>query len=283
MKNARLCWRVTSLDALGESHFVDEGQRDIRPAQYDVMDGGRVEVHCPDENGLLTVALWLEDERGTVRARNYVNIDVHDGQPLAAVTRTPQGYALRFTPGDFSKRRVPIPLLGANGNKFVCGGSGWIEYAVSLPDGVSADAVQGLRLMFEAGASTAHNRMGWKRTWRDTGAATRRRKPASRAVKFWSASTAFRLDAPRLPDDPADARGVLSVHLYENFEFASYGSLITLQADRETAQQILAASQSGELLVRFEVPRSTSANGLNLYGARMGATPVAPTLFLDVG
>ena len=29
IENARLCWRVTSMDAMGESHFVDEGQRDV--------------------------------------------------------------------------------------------------------------------------------------------------------------------------------------------------------------------------------------------------------------
>ena len=239
-------------------------------------------MHCPDENGLLTVALWLEDERGTVRARNYVNIDVYDGQPLAPVTRTPQGMALRFTPGDYRETSRPNPLVGADGNKFVCGGSGWIEYAVSLPDGMSVNGVQGLRLMFEAGARTAHNRMGWKRTWRDTGASypqTEARKQGSEVVVSVNGVS---IGHAALPDDPADARGVLSAHLYENFEFASYGFLTTLQADRETTQRILAAGHNGELIVRFEVPRSTSANGMNLYGARMGATPVAPTLFLDI-
>ena len=40
------------------------------------------------------------------------------------------------------------------------------------------------------------------------------------------------------------------------------------------------AIQSGRLLIRFEVPRS-AAGGINLYGARMGAYPVDPTVFLD--
>ena len=282
IENARLRWRVTSLNQFGESEFVDEGQRDVRPEQYDVTVGGRITVHCPDENGLLTVALWLEDERGNVRARNYVNIDVHDGQPLAPVTRTARGFALRFTPGDYLETSRPNPLVGAEGNKFVCGGSGWIEYAVSLPDGVNAEAVQGLRLMFEAGARTAHNRMGWKRTWRDTGASYPQTEARKQGSEVMVSVNGVSIGRAALPDDPADARGVLSIHLYENFEFASYGFLTTLQADKETAQRVFAAAHNGELVVRFEVPRSTSANGLNLYGARMGATPVAPTLFLDM-
>jgi hypothetical protein len=43
-------------------------------------------------------------------------------------------------------------------------------------------------------------------------------------------------------------------------------------------------SPAGYLTVRFEVPRQpdTVPGGLSLYGARMGAYPVAPTLFLDL-
>jgi hypothetical protein len=36
------------------------------------------------------------------------------------------------------------------------------------------------------------------------------------------------------------------------------------------------------VVVRFEVPRSGVRGGLNLYGARMGAYPVDPTLFVDM-
>jgi hypothetical protein len=85
-----------------------------------------------------------------------------------------------------------------------------------------------------------------------------------------------------LPDDPADARGVLSLHLQRNFEFGSYGYLTTLQADAGTAQRVLAAAPDRRLVIRFEVPRSGVRGGLNLYGARIGAYPVEPTLFVDV-
>lgn len=64
---------------------------------------GCVEARLPDEEGLVTVALWLEDADRRVRARNYVNVDVHDDAGVPAVEKTPRGYALRFNPGDFSR------------------------------------------------------------------------------------------------------------------------------------------------------------------------------------
>jgi hypothetical protein len=46
---------------------------------------------------------------------------------------------------------------------------------------------------------------------------------------------------------------------------------------------VLAASRNGELRLRFEVPRAGWMGGLNLYGARLGAYPVDPTLLIEAG
>ena len=282
LQTAFLCWRVTGVDQNGDTQVLAEDRRGVQPEQYDVAGAGRIEARCPDVNSLLTVAFWLEDERGNIRARNYVNVDVYDGQPLKAAERTSRGYALRFTPGDFADTSRPNPLTGADGNKFVCGGVGWVEYAVPVPPDLNAGSLTGLRLTFEAGARSAHNRMGWKRTWRDAGASYPQTETRKRGSEAKVSVNGISLGTVSLPDDPADARGVLSAHLYENFEFASYGFLNTLQADASTAQRILASAVNGELRVRFESPRSGATHGLNLYGARMGAYPVAPTLFLDL-
>jgi hypothetical protein len=229
------------------------------------------------------VALWLEEGDGSVRARNYVNLDIHDDRSMAPTERTRDGYAFSFRPGDFTDASWPTPVLGPKGQKFGASGAGWVEYAVALPEELRAAAITGLRLVFEAGARTASSRIGWKRL----GQPADRSYPQTEARKLASdlvvSVNGIRLGANRLPDDPADARGVLSVHLYENFEYASYGFLTTLEADPETVQRILAASLNGEVTLRFEVPRTGRAGGLNLYGARMGAFPVDPTLFITVG
>jgi hypothetical protein len=281
LENARLCWRLSATNRFGELRVINEGQRPVTPVQYGVTDADILEARLPEEPCLLTAAVWLENGDGSIRARNYVNVDGfvhghgHEHDRSA-------GYALIFRPGDFADTSWPTPMLGPKGQKFGASGAGWVEYAVPLPHGVHAGAATGLWLLFEAGARTAANRLGWKRI----GQPSDRNYPQTEARKLASdlvvTVNGIRLGALRLPDDPADARGVLSIHLNENFEYASHGFLHKLEADAETAQRILAASTSGEIKIRFEVPRTGRAGGLNLYGARMGAFPVDPTLIIDL-
>ncbi len=281
-ESARLCWRITAVDGAGQTRPVDEGRRTIQPRRYDVTDAGHVEARLPDAPCLLTVAVWLEDGDGQVRARNYVNVDVHDGRPAARSEKGPRGYVLRFRPGDFTDTSWPTPIFGPQGGKFGGGGAGWVEYAIPLPDDLDVASVQGMRLLFEAGARTASSRLGWRRVGQNPTLnypqTETRALPSDVAVSI----NGVPLGTTRLADDPADARGVLSAHLNENFEYASYGFLTALEADAETSRRILAAAQDGELTICFEVPRTGKAGGLNLYGARMGAFPLDPTLFLDL-
>ncbi len=121
----------------------------------------------------------------TVRARNYVNIDVHDGKPLRPLERTAQGYALRFAPGDYLETSRQNPTVGGNGNKFVCGGAGWIDYALKLPERVDANAIQGLRVVFEAGVKDGGRAHGLEADMaRSPATATRKPMPRRRAAGF---------------------------------------------------------------------------------------------------
>jgi hypothetical protein len=157
-----------------------------------------------------------------------------------------------------------------------------VDYAVSLPDDLDLQRLRRLRLRFEAGARTAQHRLDW----RDTRHAqlgqlgdypqTEERQLPSEAVVWVNG---VRVGAVGLPDDPADSRGVLSLHNSDYFEPGSYGFLIDLEAGGDLLRHIVEnTTQGGRLIVRFEVP----AGGLNLYGSRMGAYPVAPTVFLDL-
>ena len=286
LSDARLCWRVHMTDRFGETRPVDEGRRSVTPDQYGVTDAGAVGVRLPDEPCLATIALWLENGDGTVRARNYVNVDVHSpAEPVAAQERTEHGYALRFGPDDYADSAWPQPMHGPQGGKFGASGAGWVEYELPAPPDLDPDAVRGLRLVFEAGARTASNRIGWKKPRPGTGHYPQTEAVALPTDLVVSVNGVALTDAPvRLPDDPADARGALSAHLNPNFELASYGFLTRLEASGETLRRILAGTEDGRMVVRFEVPRTGSARagGLNLYGARMGAHPVDPTLFLDL-
>lgn len=289
MKQARLRWRITTVDTLGESHFVDEGERMVALRRFDVVDAGIIAAGLPSEPCLATVAVWLEDDEHRIRARNYVNVLVQQQDAAENPSRTKQGQlAIRFKPGDYEDSSWPQPTLGPKGAKFGASGAGWVEYEIPLPDGVNADSVRGLQLVFEAGARTAaSNRLGWRRPWQ----ASVGNYPQTEERKFGTSivvsvnGVALNEEPLRLPDDPADARGVLSLHNAENFEFGSYGFLNRLTADAETARRILeAATQDKTLSIRFEVPRTGgTAGGLNLYGRTLGAFPVEPTLLLDTG
>jgi hypothetical protein len=282
LEGARLCWRITATDRFGDRCVVDQGERAIEPRRYAVTTAGTIEARVPEEPCLLTVAVWLEDGGGSVRARNYVNVDVSDGRPAVGVERTERGVAIRFRPGDFVDSAWPTPMLGPQGQKFGGGGAGWVEYALPVPEELDGAAVSGMRLLFEGAARTASSRIGWKRPWQPVD----QHYPQTETRKLPTTVTVtvngIPLGTTRLPDDPADARGVLSAHFSPNFEYASYGFLTTLEADAATARQILAASRNSELLLRFEIPRIGWIGGINLYGERMGAFPVGPTLFIEV-
>ncbi len=281
LEKALLCWRISACDRFGESCLVGEDRRMVSPRQYGVSEAGTLEVSCPDESCLLTVAVWLEDEAGNVRARNYVQIEVCDEHPAARVERSGEAVALRFSPGDFLDSSRPNPLVGPDGHKFVCGEAGWVEYAIEIPEEVTLEKVQKIRLRMEASARTAHRRLGWKRTWHTVGSSY----PQTEAQKFPTeivvSVNGIVLGRAVLPDDPADARGVLSAHNYENFEYASYGTLIEMEGDSELVRRILAAARGRELVLRIESPRTAGGDGFNLYGARMGAYPIDPMLFLE--
>ncbi|MCB0128584.1 MAG: hypothetical protein KDE58_40240, partial [Caldilineaceae bacterium] len=80
-----------------------------------------------------------------------------------------------------------------------------------------------------------------------------------------------------LPDDPADARGVLSHH--RDVDPGSYGFLQDLSVDGDTLKQILQDASS--LQIRFTVPSGDNANGFALFGETLGGYPVGPTLLFS--
>jgi hypothetical protein len=99
-----------------------------------------------------------------------------------------------------------------------------------------------------------------------------------RGSKFGGQGAGWVDYAVGLPDD-FDPGAVRRLRL--RFEAGSYGFLSTLEADEALTRRIVENVQGGRLIVRFEVPPAGLAGGLNLYGQRMGAYPVAPTIFLD--
>jgi hypothetical protein len=280
IERPRLRWAATFVDRFGEQRQIDAGECEVQPARYGVVDGGVLQVQLPEEPGLATIALWLVDGE-EARARNYVNVEVSDGEPLPEHERWGAAHVLRFNPADFADSNWPNPRLGTGGAKFGAAGAGWVEHAVSAPEGLDLSRLSGLRLRCELAARTARSRVGWHDPRYELSTdypQTERYKLPSEVV---ISVNGIPLGKVHLPDDPADAAGVLSAHNSPEWEFASYGFLTELAADTTKLRQIVDAARDNRLVVRFEVPRTGVRGGLNLYGARLGAYPIDPMLVLE--
>ena len=133
-----------------------------------------------------------------------------------------------------------------------------------------------LRLRFEAGARTSGMRIDWpQRTYGLNYPQTDadRKLPSDVTLSI----NEVVVGQVQLPDDPADARGVLSHH--NGVDPGSYGFLTDLVVDGALLQQALAGQKS--LRLRFTVAGEGGyPGGLALYGERLGGYPLDPTIFL---
>ncbi len=170
--------------------------------------------------------------------------------PPPRAEQTAAGWALRFAPGDVARTSWPRPLSPSGAGKFAATGSGWIEFDVALPPEVDTSALRGLRLRCEAGARAGLAKVEWPE--RLNGVNYPQTEPdcpyPTRVIVSLNGVPVGEL---ALPDDPADARGVLS-HL-RDIDPGSYGYLCEMHVEGEELAQVL-AEDSTVLRVRFTVP-----------------------------
>jgi Glycosyl hydrolases family 2, sugar binding domain/Glycosyl hydrolases family 2, TIM barrel domain/Glycosyl hydrolases family 2 len=275
LDGGRVVWRVDLLDRFGERRPVDEGGLAGPFERFTVTSAGTLEVTLPEEPGLATVAVWLEDGRGEVRSRNYVQVEVASGA-TPRQERLGSGWAVRFAPGSFERSGWDALEVAQGGAKVAALGAGWVEYVVALPSDVDWAAVRGVRLRFEASARAGLAKVGWP------GGVQPSDYPQTEALKTPTDLEVLiegtSVGRCRLPDDPADARGALSHH--RGYHPGAYGELVELEVP---ADVVSAAVPRGRLGVRFEIgPGAEHRGGLALYGESLGRYPLDPTLFIDL-
>ena len=275
MGASQVRWQLDFTNRFGERQSVAEGKIATTPTRYTVTDLGMLRCTLPNETGLATLALWLVDESGQVRCRNYVNVETR-GAATPAVEQVTNGWALRFAPGDLRHTSWPQPFVAPDGSKFAAPGRGWVEYAVPVPAAIDTSTVKSARLCFEGAARTSGLRIDWpQRTYGFNYPQTdaTRKIPTDVTVSI----NGVVVGQVQLADDPADARGVLSHH--NGVDPGSYGFLTELVIDGATLQAALAGQST--MQIRFTVPGEGShPGGFALYGERLGCYPVEPTLFL---
>jgi hypothetical protein len=254
-------------------------------------------VTMPNEPAVAVLAVKLEDAAGNVLQRNFTTFVVEGDAPAtvtlgsggrARVARVP---AAAVRDGKWSLKRWSV----LDGLKVNGAGSGFFEYRIPWPQGLSARDVAGATFLVEASAKRLNGKdrdstmSGGGDYMRGGGfhdpSANPNAYPMTGTTKFPSAVTvrvngrlAGRYD---LDDDPADSRGILSWHSQlrdrKLREAGSYGQLLRVPVP---AEALAAAATAGEVVVRLEVDDALPG-GLAIYGARFGRYPVDPTvLFL---
>jgi hypothetical protein len=281
MARAHVRWQLDFVDRFGGRRIVGEDAWPVQARRFDVVAPGTLRLAMPQESGLATIALILEDEAGRVRCHNYVQVEVRSG-PSPRLEQVEDGWVLRCAPGEYSDTSWPNPVVDPAG-KLSALGDGWVTYDLALPPEIDLDRLHGMHLCFEAGARAGLAKVDWPRQARGM-----TDYPQTEADKVTPSDLEISVNGQivsrvRLADDPCDARGALS-H-FRSSDPGSHGYLIELDvkgADLEAVRQTLPATRS--LQLRFKIPAdAVCRGGLALYGETLGAYPVDPTLRLDVG
>ena len=252
-----LHWQLDTMSGTGEVTRANvSGSVDIPFPQYQVQHVHQLELQIPDVHPAVgTLHIWVTDQTGTVVARNFINFEHFAELPQPVASDDSGTVRLNYTPENISGSSWGEPTI--NDHLFAAVGSGYVEYEIPLPEGLSAANIAEMALVFEASSS-------------DGGA--RQTEPEKYPSDVTISVNGVEIETVRIPDCPADARGVLS---YINGQPGIYGYLHNIKVDPSS---ILNART---LTVRYEVKTDAEAKGgFALYGARMGRYPTAPHLLI---
>jgi predicted transcriptional regulator len=200
-------------------------------------------------------------------------------QQSPQIERIETGWVLRFAPGDVARTSWPQPAIEPAGAKFAALGAGWVEYDVVVPDDVKVEHARHLIVRLEAGARAGMKKVDWPRQLRG------RQYPQTEQKKAPSDLTislnGVVLGTTLLPDDPADARGVLS-H-FRGYDPGSYGYLVEQTVEGAALDGVCQALRAGEpLRLRLEIrPDAIERGGLALFGETLGCYPVEPMIVIE--
>ena len=253
-----LHWQLDTMSATGHVTRANvSGSIEIPFPQYQVQHVHQLELRIPDVHPAVgTLHVWVTDRTGTVVARNFINFEHFSELPQAIESDDSGMVRLNYTPENVSESSWDEPAISEH--LFSAVGSGYVEYEVSLPEGLSAADAAEMELVFEASSSYG---------------GARQTEPEKYPSDVTISVNGVEIDTVRVPDCPADARGALS---YINGQPGTYGYLHNVKVD---PSNVLNADV---LTVRYEVKADAAAKGgFALYGARMGRYPIGPHLLIQ--
>ena len=248
-----LHWQLDTLSATGDiTRGCVSGKVEIPFPQYQVEQVHELELVVPDIHPAVgTLHIWVTDGTGVVVARNFINFEHFVAAVAPIESSDPKRITLNYAPGNVSASSWEAPTQ--NEHLFSAVGNGYVEYEIPLPEGLNTADVAEMELIFEA--SSAYG-------------GARQTEPEQHPSDVTISVNGVDIDTIRIPDCPADARGVLS---YIHGEPGIYGYLHNIKF---AGSRVLNRA-SDTLTVRYE-----AKGGFALYGARMGRYPTGPHLLI---
>ncbi|HKW10350.1 MAG TPA: glycoside hydrolase family 2 TIM barrel-domain containing protein [Gemmatimonadaceae bacterium] len=285
---------VSGWNSLGEYRHYASSTRRIAYRPWMSAPLSPLRVMAPNEPAVMVVAVRLEDASGTVLHRNFTTLIVDGSMPDTAILSDGRRVRVAHVPAAaVSDARWSLKqwtVLG--GRKMDGAGSGYFEYRIPWPAGLSASSVASATFLVEASSKRLN---GKDRDTADAGGGDYMRGggfhdpsrnpnsyPMTGTTPFPSAMAVtvngHLAGRYELADDPADSRGILSWHAQPHdrhlYEAGSYGQLLRIPVP---AQSIADAARTGAMIVRLAVDQALPG-GLAVYGAQFGRYPVDPTV-----
>ncbi|OHB66241.1 MAG: hypothetical protein A2V70_04985 [Planctomycetes bacterium RBG_13_63_9] len=286
-----LRWWITGTDDQGEAV---SGQRQTVGVIWDrcrVTFQSPLRVSVPAGRPFVgALVLELLDAKGKRIAANFVNLIVRRfrSEPSADERRDvakdevfvkvlgPRSALVRFDPGAFASFRTDDVGSGwlEDRGKFYAHGACEVEYHLALPSFICDALPTQVTLMAELATKADDQLLDWpaERRSADYPQTQDRKYPGKVSVRLLNSD----LWQFNLPDDPADARGVLSHQA--RYQHGSYGYLVRQQADL-TKHVALREALRNEAFVPL-VFRAVDGHGLSIYGRRLGRYPIDPVLII---
>ncbi|MCZ6515553.1 MAG: hypothetical protein O6850_06785 [Acidobacteria bacterium] len=280
---------ITGVDDLGEEFRVEGPSATVTWAPYRVVSQPPLTITLPEgRNFVGAVGMELVDGEGKRIAANFVNVIARRKDPdLPGSPRVerlgPRRTALRFSPTRFAASRwegpgsPPLSQLVRAG-KFFGYGTGTLEYRLPIPQAVLEAGPVRLELRVELATKARDERLDWPQQTRpaDYPQTDGKKFPGTVHVKIAGQA----LPPVRLPDDPADARGVLSHQ--RAYHHGSYGYLVKREVNLQSLPQVAKQLQKNPVVrIFFEVRPGAGGSGLSIYGEHTGRFPLDPTLIIE--
>lgn len=273
-------WKPFAVTPHGTVSLAPKGRERIFRDPSGIRKPGVEYEYVVEEPGLGVLIAELVDG-DEVLARNYLNTSVDMPSQRTEVVDE-RRVALRFKPADYSawhwESQSPALATGIAAEKAWAHGAGWIEYQVQVPDKLDLADLDSIELLAELSAKTNEEKLDWqaRKTPHDYPQTDRKKWPTDVRISI----NGVEVERQTLPDDPADARGVLS-HV-NRYHPGSYGWLVRPKLSGETLKRTIAAIGGEQrLMIRFEVPADAEhRGGLAIFGEKLGCYPVDPTVML---